>query len=135
MRIFVDTNVWLAGRFGRGLCADLLEALVAADIEILLDERVLAESRRIGRDKFAVDQQTLDAADIFFKRYATILPPSAIPTPNVPDPDDALIIAAAMSADASLFVTGDKTLLALESLGSLQFIDPRAIFIRLQGLA
>jgi predicted nucleic acid-binding protein len=57
VRVFVDTNVWLAGRFGRGLCADLLDALIEDDIEILLDERVLAEFRRIGRDKSAVDER------------------------------------------------------------------------------
>jgi len=50
VKVFVDTNLWLAGRFGRGLCADLLEGLIEADFEILLDERVLAEFRRIGRE-------------------------------------------------------------------------------------
>jgi putative PIN family toxin of toxin-antitoxin system len=134
VRVFVDTNVWLAGRFGRGLCADLLEALVEEDIEILLDERVLAEFRRIGRDKFAVDERTLDEAELFFRRYATILSPSATPTVNVPDPDDAFIIAAALSANAGLFVTGDKALLALQSVGSMQIVDPRAIFMRLRRL-
>lgn len=135
MRVFVDTNVWLAGRFGRGLCADLLEALVEEDVEILLDERVLAEFRRIGRDKFAVDERTLDEADLFFRRYATILSASATPTPDVPDHNDAFIIAAAVSADAALFVTGDKALLALESLGKMQIVDPRTIFMRLRRLA
>ena len=28
MKVFVDTNVWLSGRFRPGLCADLLEALL-----------------------------------------------------------------------------------------------------------
>jgi len=113
----------------------LLETLVEQDIEILLDERVLAEFRRIGRDKFAVDERTLDEADLFFKRYATVLSASATPTVNVPDPDDAFIIAAALSADASLFVTGGKALLALESLGRMQIVDPRRMFMRLRGLA
>ena len=134
MRVFVDTNIWLAGRFGRGLCADLLEALIEDDIEILLDERVHAEFRRIGRDKFAVDERTLDEADLFFKHYATILSASDTPFPGVPDPDDAFIVAAALSADAGLFVTGDKALLALESLERMQIVDPRTIFMRLRGL-
>jgi putative PIN family toxin of toxin-antitoxin system len=135
VRVFVDTNVWLAGRFGRGLCADLLEALIDEEIEILLDERVLAEFRRIGRDKFAIDDSTLDEADLFFNRYATILSASPTPTVNVPDPDDAFIISAALSADASIFVTGDKALLGLESLGRMQIVDPRTIFMRLRGLS
>ena len=135
MKVFVDTNLWLAGRFGRGLCADLLEGLIEADIEILLDERVLAEFRRIGRNKFTVIDSTFDEAMLFFTRYAATLPASDTRAPGVPDPDDALIIAAALSADASLFVTGDKALLALESLGSMQIVDPRTIFMKLRGLA
>jgi len=135
MRVFVDTNVWLAGRFGRGLCADLLDTLVEENVEILLDERVLTEFFRIGRDKFAVDADTLAEAEFFFQRYTTILAASASPAAGIPDPDDAFIIAAALSADAKLFVTGDKALLALQTVRSMQIADPRAIFMRLRGLA
>jgi predicted nucleic acid-binding protein len=78
---------------------------------------------------------SLDEADLFFNHYATILSASDTSVPGVPDPDDAFIIAAALSADASLFVTGDKALLALESLGRMQIVDPRTIFMRLRGLA
>lgn len=67
MKVFVDTNVWLAGRFGRGLCADLLNILACDErLVIMLDPRIHAEFRRIARDKFAVDAQALVEADIFF---------------------------------------------------------------------
>ncbi|MDY0331676.1 MAG: hypothetical protein RBR52_14455 [Thiomonas sp.] len=43
-----------------------------------------------------------------------LLPAAAQPTPGVPDPDDAWIIAAALAARADGFVTGDEALLGLE---------------------
>lgn len=48
MKVFIDTNVWLSGRFWPGLCAELLETLVEMDVTILLDDRVLEEFRRIA---------------------------------------------------------------------------------------
>ena len=134
MRVFVDTNVWLAGRFGRGLCADLLETLVEESVDILIDERVREEFRRIGSEKFRVDDRTLDEADIFFRRYTRILPANDHPVSLVPDADDALILAAALYGSADVFVTGDKALIALESIESMQVLDPRSIYMRLRGL-
>jgi putative PIN family toxin of toxin-antitoxin system len=134
VRVFVDTNVWLAGRFGRGLCADLLDTLVEENMEILIDERVHAEFRPIGRDKFRVDERTLDEADIFFLRYTRILPAADRPAPGIADQDDAWIITAALMANTELFVTGDKALLALESVEGMSIADPRTTYIRLRGL-
>lgn len=133
MRVFVDTNVWLAGRFGRGLCSDLLDLLVLEDVEIVLDERVCEEFRRIATEKFGVDLATLNAADVFFERHARIVDAARQQTPGVPDPDDAWIIRAAIEHKADLFVTGDKALLALERIEGLDIVDPRALFVLLRA--
>jgi len=42
VKVFVDTNVWLSGRFWPGLCAELLDGLVESGEDLLLDDRVLA---------------------------------------------------------------------------------------------
>jgi len=51
-----------------------------------------------------------------------------------PDPDDAPILAAALAADAKLFVTGDKALLALGAVDDMAIVDPRTAYERLRGL-
>ncbi len=135
MKVFVDTNVWLSGRFRPGLCADLLEALVYANAVLLLDQRVLAEFRRIARDKFKLDKAVLARAELFFDGYTVQLPAAEAPTPGVPDPDDAWIIAAALTAHADLFITGDKALLDLGQIEGMPIISPRVAYQRLRGLA
>lgn len=135
MKVFVDTNVWLSGRFRPGLCAELLEALVESDTAILLDTRVLDEFMRIARDKLKVDEPLLARAAVFFHQYAVLVPAGAAPAAGVPDPDDAWIIAGALDAGADLFVTGDKALLALGVIESLPIIAPRTAYERLRGLA
>lgn len=134
MKVFVDTNVWLAGLFRPGLCAELLESLIELDIEILLDQRVLAEFRRIARDKLRVDAEILAEAERFFRHHAKLLSTASQAAPDIPDADDAWIVAAALAADADWFVTGDKPLQDLGSVGAMQIVSPRAAFLRLRGL-
>lgn len=134
MKVFIDTNVWLAGRFGRGLCAEFLDELVMLDAAVMLDERVLAEFRRVGVEKFRVGVDALDEAVRFFHRYAKILPAAAEPVPGVADPDDAWIIAAAIAARADWFVTGDRGLLDLGLVQGMAVLSPRQAYTRLRGL-
>lgn len=135
MKVFVDTNVWLSGRFRPGLCAELLETLLESDTAILLDARVLDEFLRIARDKLKVDEPLLARTAAFFHQYAVQVPAAATPAAGVPDPDDAWIIAAALDAGADLFVTGDKALLELGAIEGLPIIAPRTAYQRLRGLA
>lgn len=134
MKVFIDTNVWLSGRFRPGLCAQLLEALIETGFDILLDDHVLDEFRRVARDKLGVDQAMLARTDLFFLRHVQIVPAAQAPAPDVPDPDDAWILAAALTAGAHWFVTGDKTLLDLGALGEMAILSPRAAYERLIGL-
>lgn len=134
MKVFVDTNVWLSGRFWPGLCSELLDTLVELDLTILLDERVLAEFRRIALEKLKVDSAILEQTDVFFQRYAIVLPAAKIPAPDVPDADDAWIIAAALTAKADWFVTGDKVLLDMGHSAGMPIIHPRQAYMRLRGL-
>ena len=57
------------------------------------------------------------------------------PSPGIPDPDDAWIIAAALAAGADWSVTGDKALLALGMVENLSIVDPRKAYMKLRGLA
>jgi putative PIN family toxin of toxin-antitoxin system len=134
VKAFLDTNVWLAGRLGSGLCAELLEALIEANVGLLVDERVLAEFRRIAKTKFRIDQETLVQADIFFLRFTQCVPAADHPIPGIPDPDDALIISAALAAGADFFVTGDKALLDLGEVQGMPILDVRTAYLRLRGL-
>jgi len=134
VKVFIDTNVWLSGRFWLGLCAELLESLVELDVTILLDPRVLEEFRRIAREKIKVDNSILEQTDVFFERYTITLPAAKAPAPDVPDPDDARIIAAALTASADWFVTGDKALLDMGHASGMPIIHPRQAYMRLRGL-
>lgn len=131
MKVFLDTNVWLSARFRPGLCAQLLDALLEAGLIPLLDERVVEEFQRIAAGKLKVEAALLSRTMDFFHRYATVLPAATVPADNVPDPDDAWIVAAALAAGADWFVTGDRALLNLGFAKSTRFISPRTAYEQL----
>ena len=138
MRVFFDTNVWIASFIARGLCADLVGAAMAThdagSIEVLTCPAVVVETQRLLRDKFHANDAQWLATDTVFGRL-TMVEDGAADIPSVfPDPDDWPIIAAAFEAGADLFVTGDKALLELGEVDGLPIITPRTAFLKLRGL-
>lgn len=124
MRVFPDTNVLLSAFFGKGLCEDLLLQLVQGEHELLVGEPVAREFVRIAREKFRVAPADLSYALEFLRRQKPA-PAAQAPLPGVPDPDDRPILACALAAGADLFITGDKALLELKSVGGLPIVSPR----------
>ncbi len=112
MRVFVDTNVLLSGILGRGVCADLLAALIRARVELLICAEVRAEFMRIARAKFRADDGQAALAEEFFTRACREVASAAEPVAGAPDEVDATILAAALAVHADWFVTGDKPLQA-----------------------
>ncbi len=138
MRVFFDTNVWIASFIARGLCADLVGAAMAAhdggSIKVLTCPAVVVETQRLLRDKFHANDAQWLATDTVFGRLAMVEDGAVDIPSDFPDPDDWPIIAAAFEAGADLFVTGDKALLDLGEVEGLPIIAPRVAFLKLRGL-
>lgn len=134
MKVFIDTNVWLSGILGRGVCADLLAALIRARAELLICAEVRAEFTRVARTKFRANEGQIALAEEFFARACQEVAGAADPVPGVPDEADTTILAAALAAHADWFVTGAKPLQDLGSIGAMQILSPRTAFLRLRGI-
>ncbi|MDY0331677.1 MAG: hypothetical protein RBR52_14460 [Thiomonas sp.] len=57
MKVFIDTNVYLGGILGLGLCKVLLKTLLDGNHGLLLGERVHAEFLRIAVTKFRASHE------------------------------------------------------------------------------
>jgi putative PIN family toxin of toxin-antitoxin system len=133
LRVCFDTNVVVSAFATRGVCADLMN-LVLAEHELLLGETVLGETRRILRRKMGVPKATLDELDTFLRRRATAVPTPgrALSTPL--DPADAAVLAEAEGAGADVLVTGDRQLLELPD-PPIPIVSPRGLWERLRNSA
>lgn len=132
MRVFLDTNVLVSAFATRGLCADLMRFLLA-EHEMLTGEVNLAELRRILIERFKVPKAQADLIENLLRDQTVVPKPSALPPIKVRDPDDAWVLASAVSGAADLLVTGDQDLLVLAARAPLPILTPREAWERLRS--
>ena len=130
MRVFLDTNVLASATATRGLCADVLQEVLAAH-ELFLSEQVLSELARALRSKFGIGQDLIDDFIRLLRQDCVPAGPSDVPRVSLRDKDDLRILGAAAAAGAEVLVTGDKELLALGHFGNLEILSPRQFWERL----
>ena len=129
MKVFLDTNVLASALAARGLCAELFES-VLAEHELIVNPLLLIELKRILTTKLRISADVArDYITLLTTEGITVATPSVIPE-GIPDPDDAPLIAAALASGAECFVTGDKALLALNTVGDLAILSPRQFWER-----
>ena len=69
--MFLDTNVLVSAFTTRGICADLLTA-VLAEHRLVLGETVLTELARVLSKKMKLPRATVSETEAFLRREATV---------------------------------------------------------------
>ena len=105
---------------------------VLAKHELFISEHVLGELTRVLRLKFHVPKDVVAAFTDFLSRECVIVQPREIQGVRIKDKDDIPVLGAAVACEADIFVTGDKELLRLGSIGDTRIISPRAYWEGLQ---
>jgi putative PIN family toxin of toxin-antitoxin system len=131
VRVFLDTNVLASALATRGLCTELFE-LVLQGHELLISEPVFEELERILPGKLGLSM-SVTVGFVALLRAEAQLTTAERPFPALPDPDDEVIIASALSGQADVFVTGDKALLDLQRIERLPVLSPRQFWELLAG--
>ena len=137
MKVFLDTNVLLSAIISNGLCADLLKALKNTQPDAFdrttcfTCQRVLLELKEHLPTKFKWSASETEAAITAFSDEYT-LAPAAYTTVPCKDADDGWILADAQLAGCDYFITGDKEVLALYSVGTMRVCTPREMLLWLR---
>jgi putative PIN family toxin of toxin-antitoxin system len=128
VKVALDTNVIFAAFATRGLCADLLQ-VVLAEHQLVLGETVLSEVDRTLTKKLRMPAERADAIGAFLREQAVEVvgdaPPSPIP---VRDTADEHVLAEAIAGNAEVLITGDRDLLAVAARAPLAIVAPRAFW-------
>ena len=131
MRVFLDTNVLVSAFATRGLCADVLRA-VLAEHDLATSEFVLSELERVLPRQFGVPQEQVRAIVAFLRRFH-VEPASEAPSGlQVRDPDDVNVLASALALRADVLVTGDRDLLEFTGQVAVAITDPRGFWTMLK---
>jgi len=126
VRIFLDTNILVSALTTRGLCAELFEVVLQSN-DLLISEAVFRELQRILPEKLGQTEAIIHGFIALLRTEGQVIT-AEHPLPELPDPDDGAILAAALAGKANVFITGDKALLNLESVEGLPIITPRGLW-------
>lgn len=134
MRVALDTNVLVSAVATRGLCADVFN-LVLAEHELILGETVLAELRRVLREKIRIPIAAIDELDTLLRHEGHVVTEAPLLALTIRDGSDVPVVSEAVAGKADVLVTGDRDLLELEARLPMQIMAPRAFWERLRQTA
>ena len=131
MRVFFDTNVIVSALVARGLCADLLRA-VLANHELIVGEVVLDEVRGVLSEKLGAPEELLLELEDLLREHTVIPCPAEPCAVGVRDADDARVLASAVAGEAEVLVTGDRDLLEITAAVPIPIWTPRRLWEHLR---
>ena len=122
MRVFLDTNVLASALIARGLCADVVRGVLVSH-ELMTCEEVLEELRRVLSEKAGVTRDIVDEFESLLREVASLVAGERAQVSL--GRQDSVILGAALAGNADVFITGDKRILALARVGTLDILSPR----------
>ena len=131
MRVMLDTNVLVSAVWRRGVCADVLAA-VLAEHELVVAREIVLELERVLVQKMAVSVARAREIVAFVADQAEVVQSTRAAAWPQRDPDDRWIVAAALDHGVDMLVTGDSDILD-DAQTVLQTMRPGALLDLLQG--
>ena len=125
MRILVDTNVLVSAFAFGGVCADVFDAVLGRH-HLFVARETLVELERVLVDKLAMPAHRAREYVAFVGDHATVVQafkPAAWPQR---DPDDRLIVGAALEHGVDMLLTGDPDILE-DPQTELTTVSPREL--------
>ncbi|HEY0968339.1 MAG TPA: putative toxin-antitoxin system toxin component, PIN family [Opitutaceae bacterium] len=123
MKLVLDTNVLLSAILVPGSCRELLKGRALAHIWFS-SPGLLAELAEKLAGKLALDPERTPLY-LVYRQRAHLVTPAPLPAPVSRDPDDDLVLATALAAEADVIITGDKDLLVLDAYAGIRIRSPR----------
>ena len=131
VRVVADTNTLVSGSLWSGNPGRLLDAVKAGKLTLVQTPQLWVEFVEVlNRPKFLARLQLLDLTPTMLadglRKYVTWFPEARIPRPpELRDPKDLPVLAAAVAAHADVIVTGDEDLLSLKSFQGIPIMKAR----------
>lgn len=127
MKVAFDTNVLVSAVAARGLCADIFN-LVLAEHELIVGETVLAELKRVLREKIGVPGKLVEEYVALLRAEGFVVKHAETLAAAIRDKSDIAVLGEAIACKAEVLVTGDKDLLDVPDALPLRILTPRGLW-------
>ena len=134
-RVVLDTNALASGAIAfQGTLASIIDAWRSGEFSLFVSPPILAELERTLEKSYFRQRLTIEQSSRFIvllRRRATVSP-ITVPVQGVAShPEDDLVLATAISANADYLVTGDTQLQQLGQYEGVAILSPREFLGRL----
>jgi uncharacterized protein len=128
MRIVLDTNVLVSGLLNPdGAPGRILDWILAGELRILYDDRILAEDADVlARPKLGFSQDLARAVMGYLRLSGESVTALSLPEEMLPDPDDRPFAEVARSGRAEALVTGNREHFAGLAAHDIHVMSPSA---------
>ena len=123
MKLVLDTNVLLSAVLVPGTCRELLKGQALLH-EWFTSSELVAELAEKLESKLGLPRERTPLF-LVYQRRARLVVPLPLSARVCRDPDDDLVLATALAAEADVIITGDKDLLTLKTHGGVRIRSPR----------
>ena len=124
MRVLFDTNVLVSAFTSSGLC-HLAYEIASIRADLILSTRVLDEMQQTLVEKMGLEKNLAQEIRAELEINWEMIEPIALAKSVCRDKDDDWILAAALTGNAEIIVSGDKDLLVLKEFHGIKILSPR----------
>jgi putative PIN family toxin of toxin-antitoxin system len=124
MRVFLDTNVLISAVATRGLCADVLREILVSH-QLVISAPLISELKNILHTKIGITQEIISEFLVLLSQDSILSENTELTNIDIKNKEDIVILSTALNGNSELFVTGDKELLDLGKIQSMQIVSPR----------
>lgn len=122
-KLVLDTNVWVSAIIADGQPRRLLRKAIAGEFTVATSPELLRElSGVLRRPKFRMSESDVQLAITAVTELCQVVLTVANVHVVKEDPDDDMVLNAALDARAELIVSGDKHLLALKNYAGIPIV-------------
>lgn len=127
MIVVLDTNIWVSAIIWGGIPDEIISLQEQRKIEIASSRKLLSElentfNKKKIQTKLEALQLTTSSAISLVYESVNIYPIEELIVPELRDPDDTIVLATAIAANAEVIITGDRDLLILQEYQNIQIM-------------
>ncbi len=127
MIVVLDTNIWVSAIIWGGIPDKIISLQEQRKIEIASSQELLNElentfNKKKIQPKLEALQLTIPSAISLVYESVNIYPIEELIVPELRDPDDTIVLATAIAANAVVIITGDRDLLILQEYQNIQIL-------------
>ena len=131
MKIVFDTNVLFSAFVAHGACAGLYEECLLRT-RVVVSHAILVELRAKLVAKARLSPGEAEEVVQAIAANAEVVAPRPLPAPVCRNPDDDMVLATALAANATAIVSGDQDLLVLGKFRDIPILNPRGCLVLLR---